>query len=123
MGLLNALGGDGAVLAREQIVRAIETTVGLEANVLENSWLAREDETKPLLVKDCLSDLFLLYDRFISGSWVPSEWRERETHIPSFQETVEYPEILRGVASYLLRKVILAQIRALPGTIGNKHPE
>ncbi len=123
MGLLNALGKDETALSRERIFHAIEATIGLDADVFENSWLAGERETKPLLLGDCLTDLFLLYDRFISGSWVPPEWRERETHIPSFQETIEYPEILRGVASYLLRRAILSEIRGLPGTAGRDRAE
>jgi hypothetical protein len=57
----------------------------------------------PVFVKDILDDMFELRDRFIHGAWTPKSWLDRPKRKAISGGLLNWPDILREAASFVLR--------------------
>jgi hypothetical protein len=125
LGLQSVLAQDEETEPRPQALKAIEQRIGYSTDIYEDAWFRRQGwgGDLKLRVGDVLDDLFSLYDRLVKGRWVPTEWLERKSAFPPLGEYLEYPELLRGAASFLLRKAILGELWRFSTTTETRGPE
>jgi hypothetical protein len=89
----------------------VDKTVGLGTNIYESSYLEEfkndvEGETR-VAVGSRIADLFDIRNRFIHGRWIPAEWKNNYPRNSISGEKVHYVDVLRELASFVLRKGIL----------------
>jgi hypothetical protein len=92
---------------RDELLRRIMTSVGPDSDVYEGSEMRDYLGPSTLTVRDVVSDLFDLRDRFVHGMWIPDEWKNRVGHGTPGGTAVPYADVLREAASYVLRRSIL----------------
>src|SRR5262244_3333637 len=64
----------------------------------------------PVLVKDVIDEMFNLRERFVRGSWAPKSWFSRSMRDAIRGGAVNFVDVLREAASFILRAGIKAAL-------------
>lgn len=100
-----------AEISEPDILMQIDEAVGLKSNIYESSSVDEYVGTQNAVrVGDLIHDLFALRNRFVHGGWIPNDWKSRYPRTSLSGEKVHYVDILREVASFVLRRGILSHL-------------
>lgn len=98
-------------ISEPDLVAQIDEAVGLKTNIYEassiNEYIGSQTAVR---VGDLIHDLFSLRNRFVHGGWIPSDWKSRYPRNSLSGEKVHYVDVLREVASFVLRRGILSHL-------------
>jgi Apea-like HEPN len=92
---------------RSVLLRRIADSINLDDDIYaDTQFRSVFPESPRVTARETIQDLFVLRSRFVHGSWAKKEWLEpqlRAVHLPSST----YTDVLREVASWLVRKSII----------------
>lgn len=92
------------------IKKQINETVGSKTDIYEEFTDRDLYGAEPVLVGDVLDDLFRLRNSFVHGGWAPTEWINRGMRSSIGGGSINYADVLREAASFILRRSILASV-------------
>ncbi len=105
----------------DDLLALIDQAVGLKTDIYEESGHREFIGNQRIEVGAVIKDLFVLRDRFVHGEWIPTDWNAKPTRKNLSGENLNYAEVLREAASFVLRKGILHHLRK--STNDNSLPE
>lgn len=111
MGIESLFSASDSENSQLNLLSQIDEAVGLKTNIYEASSID-EYAGKPTSVQvgDLIDDLFSLRNRFVHGGWIPNDWKSRYPRTSLSGEKVHYVDVLREVASFVLRRGILSHL-------------
>lgn len=101
---------------RSKLIHRISQNVDLDEDIYAGTQFREVFPSLPVVTaRKVLRDLFVLRSRFVHGLWIQKEWLEPfRTGTLSGKST--YADVLREVASWLVRKSIVRYLEAAPKT-------
>jgi hypothetical protein len=98
---------------RSVLLRRIADYINLDDDVYsDTSFRSLFPNHPPVAARDTLLDLFVLRSRLVHGLWPKKEWLDPTKKDPLSSEGSTYVDVLRGVASWLVRKSIIHYLEA-----------
>ena len=85
----------------------IDSAIGLKTDIYETSAMREFIGDRRTSIGEVLDDLFSLRNRFVHGLWIPSEWKNKEVRPNLSGDSLNYADVLREAASFVLRRGIL----------------
>jgi len=110
MGIESLFTTEEVPLSRKQLIARIDETVGLKTAIYERSPMREYISEKTLSVGELIADLMSLRDRFVHGQWIPAEWKKKKGRSSLAGEPINYSDVLREAASFILRTGILKHL-------------
>jgi hypothetical protein len=115
MGIEAAFAKGDKPVTSDLLLQAIETQVGFDRNIYEDSGDPQFFEVPPpLTVGDTIHDLLNLRNHLVHGGWPEKDWAAKTGRHSISGETLPYADVLREAASFVLRKSILSFLTAPP---------
>jgi hypothetical protein len=96
-------------LSAAELTERIGETVGLKTRIYEGSPMQQyiNQEIQEITVGEVIADLLTLRNRFVHGLWIPEEWKDRNGRNSFGGAYMNYADLLREAASFILRRGIL----------------
>jgi hypothetical protein len=95
---------------RSVLLRKISEYVNLDEDIYTDTQFRLLLPDLPrTTARETLHDLFVLRSRFVHGLWVKKEWLE-PTRQSTLSQKSTYADVLREVASWLVRKSIIRHL-------------
>lgn len=107
MGIESLFSEEDNFLPREELIARITETVGATTDIYQNSPMREYIGEKSFVVGALIPDLLRLRDRFVHGQWIPSDWKTRIGRHSLAGGPINYADVLREAASFVLRTGIL----------------
>jgi hypothetical protein len=111
MGIESLFSSSTAGIPNKNLFGLIDQTVGFKRDIYEESPLKELIGNQRIEVGSVIRDLFELRNRFVHGEWIPADWNTKPTRRNLTGENLNYAEVLRETASFVLRKGILHHLR------------
>jgi len=115
MGIEAAFAVGDQPVRRDDLLQNIDQRVGFDRDIYEDSGDRNFFELPSRLnVGDVITDLFNLRNHLVHGGWPDKDWGAKAGRRSISGEAVPYADVLRGAASFILRKSILSFLSAPP---------
>jgi hypothetical protein len=98
---------------RSKLLRRISEYVDLDQDIYAETQFREVFPNLPVVTaRETLRDLFVLRSRFVHGRWIQKEWLQ-PTRTGTLYENSNYADVLREVASWLVRKSLIRYFETL----------